>query len=183
MIKYKFRNSYDMRIKRCNECTEYGTCQFHSYKLLTDSGACMHGKFKYKHPTVTNGNADWIIHIMKRDAQNAKTIANVIIRNHRMDWTKPESLKDRDLEQGPSVTECIGYRLALSQFLKVLREKSALPNVHKSNLIHSLIDTRFKVEHTIVYANVDNVDLVKYLKEELPKEGYQLKLVSKQEAC
>jgi hypothetical protein len=165
MLRYKYENAFDFtRRYTCGECRYYKKCRL-GRKTNPEIGICAFGGFTYSHPKIISGtgnsnNIDWLIFQILRSAQLSKIMAENIITKHRTNWIKPDSLKDIDLDNGPTVIECLAFMTALDAFLKFGRKKRDEYNLLKGNkdgikkgLIEAIIDTKILVKNkeVIVY--------------------------------
>jgi len=136
-------------------------------------------KEEIKEPSVSESNVDWYLQQLLKNIQLSKNVAVNIMRNHRMDWIKPPSLKDYDLNNGPTFTECFLFDAATKEFIHLILERMKEFNKTKKyiqstkvHFVKSIISTRIKVEEKTVYLYTYNEDLSKRIKEMCEKEGY-----------
>jgi len=171
MIRYSYEFAFDFRPRSCNTCLNYGSCKNTTRKVLTTFGECMNSKHEYKHPDITASNVDWHLHLITKDMWIAKTNADTIIRNHRMDWAMPESLKDKELQNGPSVIECLLYKEVLGEILKFISSRKKEYDLIKRDtsgakivLANAIIDTKVLIDGNAIKLNIDCQELYDILK-------------------
>ena len=188
MLRFRYENVYDNRVKSCKECTKFNGCTNYTHKLNLDAGECMYGRFKYKHPEVTNNNVDWLMFQILRSIMLSKLGADTVIRNHRMDWIKPDTLKDSDLKEGPSVAECHIFKTVLTAYSNFIRErrneyaKSKRDTTEKRMaFVNSIKDTYIEVNDKEVKLNTQNSEVMLKIKEAVTAEKYSFRVINGEE--
>jgi len=107
----------------------------------------------------------------------SSTNADTVIRNNRMDWLRPESLKDSRLKEGATVVECLLYKAIMDEILDFIykRKKDYLELKRDMSgaviaLVKSIIDSKIVVEGEKAVLSIDNQELYERLKKKFPKE-------------
>jgi len=150
----------------------------------------MYGSFSYRQPEVTDKNVDWLIFQILRSEMISKINADTLIRNHRMNWIKPESLKDHELDRGPSVVECLTMKVALTAFSTFIREirkefenKKGNVNDEKKEFVNSIIDTYIEVNENKIKLYTYNNKLLLRIKDAVKAENYSFKVIKFEEVA
>jgi len=189
MLRFRYENAHDNRIKSCKECKIFSGCSNYTHKLSADAGECMYGQFEYKHPEVTRKNVDWLIFQILRSIMLSKIGADTVTRNHMMDWIKPDSLKDHDLQNGPSVLECHAFKTALTAYANFIRERRNEYTKSKRDTTEKRMAFADSIKNTYIEAKDDEVkvytnnsEAMLRIKEEVKKEKYSFRVIDGEEA-
>jgi len=171
MLRYKYENTHDFRIKRCSDCIINNSCELHTKKMSDNASACMNGKFFYKHPNITKDNPLYIIEDIARTAQLYVMTMKVGKRNLLMDWQKPDQLKDSDLIDGPTYKEYHVMQILLSEFSKIIYDKIKYFKMEKGDnsgeqkkFIENIIGTKILVTSKNVYIITQHSDVINKLR-------------------
>lgn len=184
MLRYQYENSYDFTVKRCKDCLKYDNCKFYIKKASYNESACMNAKFNYKRPEITD-NVDWLLFQIARDSQLYLMQVKTLKRQMLTDWTNPESLKDYDIENGPSIKECRMFedmiRIFSNSLFNKIKEFETLKRDSTGTIadfIRYIISTRILVKNNIIYLYVAHDDILKEMRNRCLDEDYKFKVIS-----
>ena len=188
MIRFRYENAFETRIRPCKECRKYNGCIYHIHKISPEAGECMYGEFEYKHPEATTKNVDWLIFQILRSIMLSKLGADTLLRDLRMNCTQPESLKDNNLKSGPSVTECYAFKIALTEFSNYIKERRDFftkerrdTTVKRMSFADSIKNTYIEVNHDEVKICINNSEAMLRIQDKVKSEKYSFKVIDNEE--
>lgn len=170
MLRYRYENSFDMSLSNCIDC-DNTDCPYPNSKNSSVMQSCMYFRGQYKHPEVTNRNAEWLLFQIARDVQMSILVVKTNIRNHMMNWQKPEGLKDNDLERNSNIHECYLYVDVLREYLHFLQEKKKEyekmkrdPTAATMAFVYPMMFTRIIIENDLVKLYTTDTELIERLR-------------------
>jgi len=186
MLRYEYENHLDTTVHSCNECIKHlRDCKYPTRNK--EFGPCMYGVFKDKKPEVTVKNADWVLFQIRKQISNARAIAEGVIQEHRMNWQKPETLKD-NLFNRPSVYESIVFKEVMLETFNFVKNKikeidslSYSKMEYLRNFAKEFMYTYIEVEEDEIRLRSKNTDFIICLKKFAKEKGYKFDLLNKKE--
>lgn len=178
MIRYKFEDIFVSQRtgKRCGDCKLYKSCYWNKppMKVNPDNTACSNGSFKFKNPQVTERTARDILFQIGRQVEISKIGYEIF---------KDRVIFMRYDTSDVTIDECNLYIQAMSQYLKFIgnferqiRDRKVSPyDIY--NFTKGIINTKIKVQDTEIMIYADNLEVIDYIKDNIPKQ-YKIRTIT-----